>query len=184
MSDDPVMVNRAPVMTLWGAVVAARKGYDWDVALTLGKVLSGLNAQAKGRSLGIYGKKDEEEGEEPKETPEDQWIEICGRPLPAKETDDGLRALKGEEPQDPRKVQKYLHAKFGDDYDRVRDALMELAEAFSEDELNERAYSLYETFRPEIPKGKKGWGAKGELSLHKILSMKGLAGRSDDDSAD
>ncbi len=28
-----------------------------------------------------------------------------------------------------------------------------------------RAYALYEQFRPEIPAGVKGWGAKGVLDL-------------------
>ena len=32
------------------------------------------------------------------------------------------------------------------------------------------AYRLYERFRPAIPEGKKGWGAKGDLDL-------GLIGR-------
>src|ERR1019366_4826341 len=32
-------------------------------------------------------------------------------------------------------------------------------------ELAHDAYPLYERFRPEIPAGKKGWGAKGDLDL-------------------
>ena len=55
MGEDKVTVNRAPVLTLWGAVVAARMGYAWEEALTLGKGVAGLNAQSKGRSLGILG---------------------------------------------------------------------------------------------------------------------------------
>ncbi|WP_247875801.1 hypothetical protein [Azospirillum sp. TSH100] len=49
-----IMINRAPVLTLWTAVVAERLGLDRDEALTLGKALSGLTAQAKGVRLGIY----------------------------------------------------------------------------------------------------------------------------------
>ena len=49
-----VSINRAPVLTLWAAVVAQRHGFDEDEALTLGKALAGLNAQAKGRRLGIF----------------------------------------------------------------------------------------------------------------------------------
>jgi hypothetical protein len=48
-----VSINRAPVLTLWAAVVAQRLGFAEDEALTLGKALAGLNAQAKGRRLGI-----------------------------------------------------------------------------------------------------------------------------------
>jgi hypothetical protein len=35
-------------------VVAQRLGFDEDEALTLGKAVAGLNAQAKGRRLGIF----------------------------------------------------------------------------------------------------------------------------------
>ena len=48
-----VSVNRAPVLTLWAAVVAARLGFDWPAALSLGKAMAGLTAQTKGRRLGI-----------------------------------------------------------------------------------------------------------------------------------
>jgi hypothetical protein len=43
-----------PVLTLWAAVVARRLGFAEDEALTLGKAVAGLNAQAKGRRLGIF----------------------------------------------------------------------------------------------------------------------------------
>jgi hypothetical protein len=33
------------------------------------------------------------------------------------------------------------------------------------------AYPLYEQFRPEIPEGTKGWGAKGELDLGLVASL-------------
>ncbi|GAB4478980.1 MAG: hypothetical protein OHK0044_26210 [Burkholderiaceae bacterium] len=49
-----VTVNRAPVLTLWAAVVAERLGFDRDEALTMGRVVAGLNAYAKGKSLGIF----------------------------------------------------------------------------------------------------------------------------------
>ena len=47
-------INRAPVLTLWASVVAQRLGFDEDEALTLAKAVAGLNAQAKGRRLGIF----------------------------------------------------------------------------------------------------------------------------------
>lgn len=33
-----VVVNRAPLLILWTAVVASRQGFSWDEALTLGQV--------------------------------------------------------------------------------------------------------------------------------------------------
>jgi hypothetical protein len=38
-------------------------------------------------------------------------------------------------------------------------------------ELTERAYTLYEKFRLEIPPGKKGVGASGKLDLNLIHKM-------------
>ena len=49
-----VMVNRAPVLTLWAAVVAEVLGFDHDEALTLGQAVAGLNAYSKGVSLGLF----------------------------------------------------------------------------------------------------------------------------------
>jgi hypothetical protein len=49
-----ISINRAPVLTLWAAVVAERLGFDRDAALTLGRAAAGLNAYSKGVSLGLF----------------------------------------------------------------------------------------------------------------------------------
>ena len=49
-----MMVNRAPVLTLWGAMVAEVLGFEHDEALTLGRAGAGLNAYSKGVSLGLF----------------------------------------------------------------------------------------------------------------------------------
>jgi len=170
---DVVLMNRAPVLTLWAAVVAERMGYARDEALTLGKCVAGLNAQAKGRMLGIYGPPKSLHKGKPKKVGlgEDFWIDLCGRGVPAKNTDDGIRAVVKDKPIDPAAVQKYLAGKFGDDLGRVRAAMTDLAGGFDPEALNDEAYGLYEQFRPQIPKGKRGWGAKGELDLDFIRSL-------------
>jgi len=84
-----VTINRAPVLALWGAVVAERQGHSSEAALTLGKCMAGLNAQSKGRSLGILRTPaSTERGGTPKKAGlgEDYWVPVCGRPVPAKET--------------------------------------------------------------------------------------------------
>jgi hypothetical protein len=58
MAHRTISINRAPVLTLWAAVVAQRLGFDEDEALTMGKAVAGLNAQTKGRSLGIFTESD------------------------------------------------------------------------------------------------------------------------------
>jgi hypothetical protein len=46
-----------------------------------------------------------------------------------------------------------------------------LAKAYPPDQLATQAYALYEQFRPDIPEGKKGWGAPGQLDLDRIRSL-------------
>ena len=174
MTTKKIKINRAPVLTLWATIVAERLGYKKDESLTFGKAVAGLNAQSKGRRLGIYEEKKDEDKE--KETKEEkkvklEFIELLGRGVPAIKTAQGLRAaIKGEE-IDPESVQKYLKQKFGEDLDEAREAMEKLAKAYTPKQLEKVAYNLYEKFRPEIPEGTKGWGAKGELDLDYIISL-------------
>ncbi len=173
MPNKRIKINRAPVLTLWATVVAERLGYDAETALTLGKAVAGLNAQSKGRRLGIYGEKSEEEKkkEEKKKEQPVEFIELLGRGIPVVKTRKGMRtAILGEE-IDPGSVEKYLQQKFGDDLKDARAAMETLAKAFTPKQLETRAFSLYEKFRPEIPEGTKGWGMKGELDLGTIHAL-------------
>jgi hypothetical protein len=47
-------VNRAPVLTLWAAVVAEVLGFDHEEALTLGRAVAEQNAYSKGVPLGLF----------------------------------------------------------------------------------------------------------------------------------
>jgi hypothetical protein len=168
-----VSVNRAPVLTLWAAVVAERLGYDHDAALSLGKALAGLNAQSKGRRLGIYKAPDLVEGAPPKKPrpKEALWVDLLGRQIPATATEKGIRAVEEDRPINPQSVERYLEGKFGEAFASVRQAMEELARAFKPRELARLAFSLYERFRPTVPEGVRGWGAKGELDLDRIREL-------------
>ncbi|HSB66682.1 MAG TPA: hypothetical protein VLD65_08885 [Anaerolineales bacterium] len=172
-----IKINRAPVLTLWGVIVAERLGYKHDEALTLGKALAGLNAQSKGRSLGIFSPAEAElEAEISKKAKEREvgktiMVEVVGRMIPAIQTEHGLRAAVNGEEIDPKSVERYLEKKFGLELAEVRAALETLAQAYPPPELKQRAYKLYEQFRPGIPEGVRGWGAAGELSLEHIRQM-------------
>ena len=91
--------------------------------------------------------------------------------MPAKHTAEGLRALSRESPIRPESVQKYLESKYGDALQDVSKAMLKLAKSLAPSQLAEKAYTLYEKFRPEIPPGKKGWGASGKLDLERIRKM-------------
>jgi hypothetical protein len=173
MPREVVLVNRAPVLTLWASVVAERLGYDHEAALSLGKALAGLNAQSKGRRLGIYKAPEVVEQMPPKRARrgEQFWVALMGRPIPAMQTGQGLRAVEGDRPIEPEGVERYLRGKFGEGLEPVRRVFDDLARAFPPKELAVRAFSLYERFRPCIPDGVQGWGAKGELDLDCIRSL-------------
>ena len=174
MANNKFKINRAPVLTLWAAVVAERMGYEKDTALTLGKAVAGLNAQSKGRRLGIYEEKSEEEKEKEKKKKkpgETEFIEILGRGVPAVKTPKGLRAAIQGEAIHAGSVEAYLKQKFKDDLEDTRAAMEKLAKAYTPKQLEKEAYGLYEKFRPKIPEGKKGWGAQGELDLDYIRSL-------------
>lgn len=168
-----ISINRAPVITLWAAVVARRLGFRKAEALTLGKAVAGLNAQAKGQRLGIYRPKEEKpkEAREKRKKDEGFLVEVCGRTVPAKNTDDGIRATIKDKPIEPGSVERYLEKKFGDELDRAEEAMQKLAKAYKPKELADKAYPLYEKFRPDIPSGKKGWGAEGDLDLGLIEKL-------------
>jgi hypothetical protein len=174
MAKAKIKINRAPVLTLWAAIVAQRRGYSHDEALTLGRGLAGLNAQSKGRRLGIFEEsKDKSTGKETKETRsmKGESVTIMGRAVPAVRTARGLRAAAGGKPIDPETVQSYLEQKFGENLEQARSAMEQLAKAHTPAQLESEAYTLYEKFRPQIPEGKKGWGVKGDLDLDLIRSL-------------
>jgi len=172
MPTPKLQINRAPVLTLWAAVVAERLGYDPQEALTLAKALAGLNAQSKGRRLGIYEeRKDEEKEARFPKAEKMEFIGLLGRGVPALRTPKGLRAAIQGDVIEPESVQRYLGQKFGDRLGEARAAMEKLARSLPPKKLELEAFSLYEKFRPAIPEGKKGWGAKGELDLDYILSL-------------
>jgi len=168
-------INRAPVLTLWAAVVAERLGSPWETALTVGQAVAGMTAHAKGVRLGIYAQPEERPHEAPP-TPEGatgagRTLPLLGRNVPVVPTKDGVRAVSKGEITKPESVTRYLAGKFGDQFEPARAAMQRLAASLSADELNEQAFHLYEQFRPEVPADEKGWGAKGVLDLAKIEAL-------------
>jgi len=48
-----------------------------------------------------------------------------------------------------------------------------VAASLPPEELNRIGFRLYERFRPDVPDGAQGWGAKGELRIERIRSAVG-----------
>jgi hypothetical protein len=170
-----ISINRAPVLTLWAAVVAERLGFDWEEALTLGRAVAGLNAYAKGVRLGLFTPAPAEVREKranlrPKDT---ITVDLLSRAVPAVHTKEGLRALEKEKPSDPAAVERYLESKFGDALADARKAMEALAKSRPPAKLAAEGFHLYEQFRPAVPAGTRGWGAKGTLDLAAIRKLAG-----------
>ena len=169
-----IEINRAPVMTLWAAVVAERLGYTRAEALTLGRAVAGMNAQAKALRVGLRepgpGTK-QWEPPRPAAAKKTDHVEFLGRSVPVVHTPAGVRAVSKGKPDSPEAVEKYLGAKFGDALAAARTAMAALAAVYPKGELAASAYGLYEQFRPKIPAGKTGWGAKGVLDLKALAKL-------------
>src|SRR3954452_24272130 len=172
-ADGNIRINRAPVLTLWAAVVAERLGFDRATALMLGQAVAGLSAYAKGVSLGIIEPRPElvREQSERLAEGEELRVDLLGRAVPVVRTPDGLRAVNKGKPGNPAQIKKYLSGKFKDRLDDARAAMAELAAAHEPADLYRRGFRLYEQYRPSVPVGETGWGAKGELDLAKVRAL-------------
>lgn len=165
--DGGILVNRAPVLTLWAAVVAERLGHDADAAITLGRAVAGSSARIKARAIGL-----EEKHEDTKRAPgtvvAHRTVHLLGRDIPVVEQRGSLYALDHDKAASPRSAHTYVGGAFGEHLPAVRRAMEALADSLPPDELNRIGFRLYEHFRPEVPAGAGGWGKKGVLDLKRI----------------
>jgi hypothetical protein len=165
---DSIEINRAPVLTLWVVVVAERQGYSNKEALTYGKWISGIFAQAKGRKEGRFAE-NMDEPEQKRQRTEKDYISFFGHvkvPVQIQANGDRLAVTDGEV-IDHVSVEQYLEMKFGDRLVDAKEAMEVVANSMSGEELSQRAYSLYEQLRPEY----KGWGKKSVLKLQEIRKL-------------
>jgi hypothetical protein len=172
MAETKIQINRAPVLALWATTVAERFGFDKEEALSLGKAVTGLTAQSKGRRLGIYKPAPQEAKQaRTRKRGEEFFVDLCGRQVPAINTSNGVRAVVKDRPVEARGAERYLESKFGESLEPVRAAMRALAKAHRPEQLKVNAFTLYERFRPSIPEGVTGWGAKGTLDIDRIESL-------------
>jgi len=173
--DDTIIVNRAPVLTLWVTVVAERNGFTRQEALTYGKWVAGILAQAKGKAEGRFSTTQSEDHQGPpskkRKRDDNDLVQFFGDiKVPVQKAEEGQRYApdaNGEDTVDPDDVQEYLERVMGDKLKKVQEAMQYLAKTKSKEKLKEEAYELYEDFRPAY----KGWGQKSELYLSKIRGL-------------
>ena len=164
-----VKINRAPVLTLWGVVVAEALGHSHATALTFGKYVAGKGAFAKAKRLGLA---EDRAPDKRRRSPDDPaYVLFMGAEVPVVETKDGPRAITGGKPIDPAAVERYLAQKFGEDLGATVAAMETLATSRAKAALAREAFGLYEKFRPAIPAGAQGWGKAGEMDLAVIKKL-------------
>lgn len=169
-----IEINRAPVLTLWVAVVAERQGYSYEEGLSFGKAVSGILAHSKGRRLGVYEDKDQQDRKRKRkqQQKEKEKYDVFGMRIAGQITKEGTRlALQNNKPVSPVSVESYLRRAFGPYYGQAKEAMRALAKAYPPEKLGSEAYSLYEKIRPQVPGGMKGWGAKGYLDLNLLHQL-------------
>ncbi|PSC71360.1 arsenite methyltransferase isoform B [Micractinium conductrix] len=174
-ASDHIAINRAPVLTLWVAVVAQRQGFSFDEGLTFGKTVSGWLAQSKGRKLGIFEKKekDEEEREERRAAEAAAGVErvnVFGMKVPVVPGPPGERyAWSGSagEALEPASAQRYLERAFKGRLADAKAAMEELAAAVPANQIGTKAMPHYEAFRPEW----RGWGQASTLDLGRVRDL-------------
>ena len=119
-----MIVNRAPVLTLWATVVAERLGHPPDTAFTLGRSVAGSAARVKARNIGREERKAGRDADMARlhEKPVTAPVFLLGKTIRLLPNNDGeLRAADGDQPADPAGVQRYLAKAFGDHLGEVRD---------------------------------------------------------------
>jgi hypothetical protein len=168
--EDPVIINRAPVLHLWGAAVThfLYPKLNWSTCLSAGSAISTICAIAKGRSIGTIDEPEDTEERRKKKEKEKEYmqdhevLEVMQFKLKQK---DG-KVYFGGKPQSSN--EETLRKKYGDRYDEVKEVLEEALKEWKDDEeeLSKAAFGMYEDFRPNIAAGQKGWGRKGALDLN------------------
>eukprot|EP00127_Corallochytrium_limacisporum_P005602 Clim_evm1s209 gene=Clim_evmTU1s209 len=191
-SDVVLHINRSPVMILWTACVCSMLDYKWDEALSIAQCVATQIAEAKAKMLGIDRKVRGTGNKEQQRLKADQKqlhhfhiqggtptrvLNLMGREVLIFKSKGRWRAVQPGtlmEPTKPEQPHAYLMQTWGDRLYVFYKAMMDLLEVVPLQWMNEdnTTYHLYQDFRPEIPKGATGWGARGEISTKKILSFK------------
>ena len=179
-TDKPILINRAPVLTLWAACVTnfLHPSLSWPASLSAGAAIATLCAISKGRSIGKVDAKDESSEQEEKKQHDkakqtSETVEVMSFPLSLNKEQNAVLVSGKPKPQS----EKTLVSKFGGEeaYGAVKAAMEEALSTWEGDgdELDGKAFHMYEKFRPTVPSGGKGWGRKGELKVEKIREVVG-----------
>lgn len=177
-SNASVTINRAPVLELWASCVTQLLYplLSWNTCLSTGGAISTITAISKGRSIGKIEKPSPEEAQNKREERQQQAadgqleeLETMSFKLSLNQSGQAMAAGKPKKANEGALTKKYGGS---EEYERVKRTFNEALQAWkgSEDQLSERAFGMYEDFRPSVPPGQSGWGRKGQLNLETVKS--------------
>ena len=171
----PIQINRAPVLTLWAAVVAERLGFDrpppsrwarpWRASVPTPRACRSASS-SRGPTWCASAATSSPRVSASMSTCSAVRCRWCGRR-------DGLRAVSKGKPGNPAQIEKYLAGKFGERLDDARQAMAELAAAYEPADLYRRGFRLYEQFRPAVPHWRVGLGCEGRAGSGKGSEVNG-----------
>jgi hypothetical protein len=163
---NPIRVSRAPVLTLWAAVVAERLGYPRDCALTLGRAVAGFYDRS---TMGRFEATEKQRLAAPLRHKR-ATIRLLDTDVPVVVAEDGMMFAKVDgRPAQADGVRFYLIHAFGGRLAEVRAAMERLAMSLPPGDLNRAAVALYLRFRPEKSTTPGTGSARGELRLELII---------------
>lgn len=162
-----IYVNRSPVMILWGAVCGSySQGLEWEEALSVASAAASVIAGQKAALLELGG-----------------WVHptgdlsvgLLGVRVSVTRTEAGLRGLdKDGKSVEPRMVRALLETKFESQLNPLMGEMERVARSYAPECLFEDdgrlVYQLYVRFRPNVPPGRAGWGAKGNFNTARLKS--------------
>lgn len=134
--DKKITVNRAPVLTLWAAIVAEHLGHDADTAITLGRAVAGSSARIKARAIGIEEPGEGADKPKPKPAAKPETVHLLGRDVLVAKAKGGLRALADGKAAAVPPARGYVERAFGEHLAAIRKAMGALAGSLDPEELN------------------------------------------------
>ena len=174
-SSDSIVINRAPVLELWASCVTQflHPNVPWESCVSAGGAISTITAISKGRSIGTIDKPDPGEAEEKRQKRKEKAekeklaeLDVMNFHLSLDKTGQAMVGGKAK-----KAAEEALRKKYGpEQYDKVKKVFQDSLKSWKgkEEELNGRAFGMYEDFRPTIPPGQQGWGRKGQLRLDTV----------------
>ena len=176
---DVIIINRAPVLELWGSCVAQflYPSMSWETCLGVGAAIATITAISKGRSIGKIDKPDpgdaQKKRDDRKANAEREGfdeLEVMSFKLNLDKDGHALVGDKAKKEGEDALMRKYGGA---EQYEKVKETFTDALKSWNhqKDDLNSRAFHFYEDFRPSVKLGQQGWGRKGQLSLQTIRDV-------------